>query len=167
MTRKTRIFWPLFLVFVTTDCASKDMALERLTPHHPVAVFDSVVRFTLVQNPDAAFSTDLGRYFGRFERPALILLMLGVVALLGRLYRQTSPRARLAAVGLALALGGAFGNIIDRFRYSAGVVDFIDVGIGSTRYWICNLADVWIFLGAIILGLTMLRADRPEAPEAG
>jgi signal peptidase II len=167
MTRKTRIFWPLFLVFVTTDCASKDMALEHLAPHRPVAIFDSVVRFTLVQNPNAAFSTDLGRYFGRFERPALILMMLGVVALLVHLYRRTPPRARLAAVGFALAFGGAFGNIIDRFRYSAGVVDFIDVGIGSTRYWICNLADAWIFLGAVILGLAMLRADRAETSEAG
>jgi signal peptidase II len=164
MTRKAKIFWPLLLVFVTTDCASKDMALEHLEPRQPLAIFDSVLRFTLVQNPDAAFGTDLGPWLGRFEKPALILMMLAVVAFLARLYWQTPSRARLAAVGFALAFGGALGNLIDRFRYQEGVVDFIDVGLGANRFWIFNLADTWVFLGAIILGLTVLREHPADPP---
>ena len=165
MTRKARVFWPLLLVLVTTDCATKDMAVEHLTPREPLAIFDSVLRLTLVQNPDAAFGIDLAPFLGRFERPVLILTMLLVLAFLWRLYRQTTPRARLAAAGFALACAGAIGNIIDRVRRPGGVVDFIDVGVGANRFWIFNFADIWVFLGAVLLALTILRENETPAAE--
>ena len=56
---------------------------------------------------------------------------------------------RLAA--LALVCGGAIGNILDRLRYEAGVVDFIDIGIGSHRFWIFNVADSAVSIGAVLL----------------
>lgn len=59
--------------------------------------------------------------------------------------------------------GGAIGNIFDRIRFRAGVVDFIDVGLGNHRFWIFNVADAGITIGALVLAFTLLRAE-PETP---
>ena len=94
--------------------------------------------------------------------------MVGVLLVLVRVYRGTAPRARLAAAALGLACGGAIGNIFDRLRFPLGVVDFIDVGIGSHRFWIFNVADVGINLGALMLMFVLLREEsaRPSSAPA-
>ena len=85
------------------------------------------------------------------------------------MYRTTSAHDRLQATALALVAGGAIGNVMDRFRTPGGtyrgVVDFIDIGYGSWRFWTFNLADVGVTCGAILLGLLLLRRSEP-APSA-
>jgi signal peptidase II len=158
MTRKARYFWPLLLLLFSADCATKDLALEHLGPV-PAPNAESFVRFRLVYNPGTAFGFDPRPYLGSWTRPFLILIMAAVLLVLIRIYRGTAPRARLAAAALGLACGGAMGNIFDRMRFPLGVVDFIDVGIGSHRFWILNVADVGISVGAVILALVLLRED--------
>ena len=158
---KARYFWPLLLVLVLTDCATKDLAIGHLDPTPlPQPVIDPYLRFTLVRNPDTAFGFDLHPYLGSWTRPALILTMIAVLLVLLRIYRDLSPRARLAAAGLGLACGGAIGNMVDRVRFPIGVVDFIDVGIGAHRFFIFNVADVGINIGAGLLALALLREER-------
>jgi signal peptidase II len=70
----------------------------------------------------------------------------------------------MAAAALGLACGGAIGNLIDRIRFPRGVVDFIDVGVGSHRFWIFNVADAGITLGAIVLALMLIREETPAHP---
>ena len=65
----------------------------------------------------------------------------------------------LTCVALGLMLGGAIGNLIDRIRLGH-VIDFIDVGVGTTRWYTSNLADVSIVLGVILLGLATLLDER-------
>ena len=65
----------------------------------------------------------------------------------------------LTCAALGLMLGGAVGNVIDRVRLGH-VVDFIDVGIGATRWYTSNLADVSIVLGVILLGAATLLDER-------
>jgi signal peptidase II len=60
---------------------------------------------------------------------------------------------------LGLAAGGALGNIFDRLRFRAGVVDSIDVGIATHRFWIFNVADAGITVGALLLAFTVLREE--------
>jgi signal peptidase II len=68
--------------------------------------------------------------------------------------RQVEPRETLARTGLALILGGAMGNLID--RASAGyVVDFIDVYWRTYHFWAFNVADSAITVGAGFLILDM------------
>jgi signal peptidase II len=165
MSPKARTFWPLLLALVLTDCATKDLAVERLSPGDiPHPAFDSLVRFTLVYNPGTAFGFDLRPYIGQWARPVLILLMAAVLAILLRVYWRAAPRARMAAAALGLACGGAIGNLIDRIRFPRGVVDFIDVGVGAHRFWIFNVADAGVTIGAIVLALMLIREGAPPHP---
>jgi signal peptidase II len=76
------------------------------------------------------------------------------------MYRQTTPGDRWLAIGLGLVAGGAIGNLLDRIRSERGVVDFIDIGVGSHRFWIFNVADMGVVIGAGLLAFLLWRRDR-------
>jgi signal peptidase II len=67
-------------------------------------------------------------------------------------------------VALGLLLGGAIGNLIDRIRLGH-VIDFIDVGVGTTRWYTSNLSVVALVLGVILLGVAMLREEVRRRPK--
>lgn len=161
--RKARIFWPLLLVLLLADCGSKRIAEDQLTLHSPREVVGDVVRFTLAYNPGAAFGMNVG------DASRVVFTVLGILALgaIGYIYRTTPPGRPFQVAALGLITGGAIGNLVDRIRSPAGVVDFIDVGLGSTRFWTFNVADAGITIGAILLMLTFLREPDPPpaAPE--
>ena len=154
-----RLFWTAALVVVLADFVSKRLA-ERLLfpPHVPHQVIGDVVRFTLAYNPGAAFSMSLGPYsryiFGAFALIALVVLW--------RLYRESQSGERTKVFALGLAWGGAAGNLLDRIRSPLGVVDFIDIGIGTTRFWTFNVADSGVTVGAVLLGWVLLQEDREQ-----
>jgi signal peptidase II len=158
MMRKARLFWPLLLALVLADCGSKRVAEETLILHTPREVVGDVVRFTLAYNKGAAF----GMHVGDASRVVLITLTVVALVVLGTMYRSTPPDRRIEITALALVTGGAVGNLLDRLRPTGMVVDFIDVGIGATRFWTFNLADAGITVGAILLALSFLR--NPAAP---
>lgn len=167
-TPKARRFWPLFLLVLLTDCATKRAAEAHLVPAHvPHEFLGELVRFTLAYNPGAAMSLSLGAH----SRVGFSLLALAALAILAHVYHRTSAGDRLAAAGLALIASGALGNLIDRLRSPRGVVDFIDVGLGDLRFWTFNVADMGITLGAIALALTMKEVEdsrrQSKAVEAG
>jgi signal peptidase II len=62
-------------------------------------------------------------------------------------------------VGIGLLIGGAIGNLIDRVAFGY-VLDFIDVGVGSLRFWTFNIADAGISLGIVILLVDTLWRSR-------
>jgi signal peptidase II len=74
--------------------------------------------------------------------------------------RACRKRDRLLVFALGLTTGGAVGNLLDRVRSPRGVVDFIDLGFGDARFWIFNLADAGISVGAILLGFALWRRLR-------
>ncbi|MDB4907501.1 MAG: lspA [Gemmatimonadetes bacterium] len=151
-----RVFWSAAALIVALDLWSKWLAVSRLTLHIPRAVMGEWVRFTLAYNPGAAFSMSLGPWsrvvFGAFASIALVVLW--------RLERGTGPGEGMKALALGLAWGGAAGNLIDRFKSPQGVVDFIDVGTTSWRFWTFNVADSAVTVGAVLLGLVLLEEDR-------
>jgi signal peptidase II len=61
---------------------------------------------------------------------------------------------------LGLAWGGAAGNLIDRIRERLGVVDFIDIGVGTVRFWTFNVADSAVTIGALLLAWVLWHEDR-------
>ena len=162
MTRKSRYFWPMLLVLFTADCTTKDLIVNHLDPAPSTrSVLDSYVRLTLVHNPGTAFGLDVRPYLGAWSRPILTLGMVAVLIILLGLYRNAAPQARLVAIALGLACGGAMGNILDRIRFPLGVVDFIDVGVGPRRFWTFNVADAGITIGAFILAAVLMREPHP------
>ncbi|MFO7894630.1 MAG: signal peptidase II [Longimicrobiales bacterium] len=156
--KKTHLFWPLLLGLLLADCGTKRIAEDSLQLHRPTEVLGDVVRFTLAYNPGAAFGIDVG------PASRIVFITLTIVALVALLamYRSTPPDHRIQLTALALISGGALGNLIDRVRGPAGVVDFIDVGVGATRFWTFNVADAGITIGAILLALSLWAEPEPE-----
>jgi signal peptidase II len=144
------------------DIVTKLLAQLLLPQHVPQRVIGDVVRFTLVYNYGAAFSMSLGassRYiFGAFALIALVILW--------RLYRQSKPGERARVLALGLAVGGATGNLIDRVRESRGVVDFIDIGVGTVRFWTFNVADSAVTIGALLLAWVLWSEERTSSARA-
>lgn len=152
MRSKARWFWPFVLALLVTDCATKRVVEHRLAVGEPHSLVGQVVRFTLSYNTNAAMGFQLG---GDSRRLVLSLLTIAALIVLGLLYHRTRPADRLRVIGVALVAGGALGNLLDRLRSSAGVVDFIDVGISRVRFWTFNVADVGITAGALVLMLAL------------
>ena len=87
----------------------------------------------------------------------VLLIALAVLAMRGRW-------PRLALLGVALFVAGGASNLLDRIIYGM-VIDFMNVGIGSLRTGVFNVADMAIMLGAGILVLEGYRSDRHAPPK--
>lgn len=154
---KGQAFWPTFLSVFLLDFVTKRLAERNLMPMYtPHEVFGDVVRMTLAFNKDAAMGLSLGDY----SRVGFTLIAAIVLVVLGVFYRRTPSQAWVAALGLALVAAGALGNLSDRVLFSHGVVDFIDIGIGSARFYTFNVADAAISCGAVVLGILSLKDHR-------
>ena len=132
-------------VIIALDQVSKQFVVNTLDLHAPVDVVGSIVRLTYIHNPGAAFGLKIGS--------AGIHLIVSLVALgvLIWLFRGLPSEARLLRTAFSMVVGGALGNIIDRVRLDAGVIDFIDVGIGEWRWPVFNVADSFVTVGIILL----------------
>lgn len=101
-----------------------------------------------------------------------MVLTIGALFILGRLYRATRDGDLLRTLAISLVCGGAIGNLIDRIRSAHGVVDFIDVGIGDARWPTFNVADMAVSVGAFLLAWVLWGEEnaagpRPAAPSDG
>ena len=159
-SHRARVFWPLFTGWVVADVITKRMVEARLTPHVEHRIIGDWVRFTLTYNTGAAMNISLGGA-SRVVFTALALGMLGVIFMM---YRHAGAGETIQPVALALIAGGALGNLIDRVRSVKGVVDFIDVGIGDSRFWTFNVADAGVSLRGDIAraGIVVERRHRDE-----
>jgi signal peptidase II len=142
--RRLRLLLAVAAVVLTLDIVTKVLAVKLLTPGQPVPIIGDTVTWTLVRNSGAAFSMATGYTW------MLTLIATGVVVgifWMGR--RLVSP---WWAIGLGMILGGAMGNLVDRFFRSPGplrghVVDFLSIG-----WWpVFNVADPSVVGGAILL----------------
>lgn len=155
------LFWPVVGLVVAVDFCTKAVAVSRLMPHlMPHDVYGSWVRFTLVHNPGAAFGLNVGGH----SREVFMLLTIVALVILGRLYVSTRPGDIIRTASLALVCGGAMGNLIDRMRSAAGVVDFIDIGFGDARWPTFNIADMAVSLGAFLLAWVLWGEDSQPDP---
>ncbi len=149
------------LVIILADQLSKWAAIEILSPQPGgrIVVIERFFAFTLVYNPGAAFGI-LPRYNHLF----IILSILTVAALLV-FFRSFFAAARLSRIAAGLILGGAIGNLIDRFRFQK-VVDFFDFQFGDYHWPAFNIADSAICVGVVLLIAAILfgKAGRGPAP---
>ncbi len=107
-------------------------------------------------------SENRGGLFGLFQgsAPILALLSLGVViALLVVHEREGKRRPSVLTIAIGLLIGGALGNLFDRITMGF-VLDFIDLGVGTLRFWTFNVADMGISFGILIMLLAALRSPR-------
>jgi signal peptidase II len=144
------------LTLAGADLFTKDLVRDRLGVHEQVPVIGEFVRLTHIYNPGAAFGLSIGAYSRPFF---LALTLLALVALIVILLR-TPASNRAGVLSITAILGGALGNLFNRLWIERGVVDWIDVGVGATRWPAFNLADSAVTLGAIGLALSFWTEDR-------
>jgi signal peptidase II len=126
-----------------------------LPPYQAVAVAP-FVNLTLMYNEGAAFSFLAGA--GGWQRWAFAGFALAMTVLLGAWLLRLKPHERLSATAIALIIGGAVGNLIDRVL-TGRVVDFIDVYYGAWHWPAFNVADSAITVGVALLLIASLRSD--------
>ncbi len=154
------IFWPVLAFVAVMDVVTKAIAVRTLVPQRvPHEVLGEYVRFTLVYNPGAAF----GLHVGPLSRWIFTALTLVALVILGRLYVATQRGDTPRVLALALVCAGAIGNLLDRLRSDLGVVDFLDVGFGDSRWPTFNVADMAVSIGAMLLAWVLWQEDRALA----
>jgi signal peptidase II len=146
---------------VIFDQITKAIVRERLPLGESRTLIPDLLDLTHVQNTGAAFgllnATD-------FAYKPVVMIAIAAIALvaIAAYATQLGFHERLARFGLALILGGAFGNLIDRAVWGH-VVDFVDVYWGATHFWAFNVADAAITCGAILVLLDMIGLGRRHA----
>ncbi len=145
-TSPLRWLWISVLV-VILDQVTKQTAEHLLPLRNPVEVFPWF-EWYLTHNPGAAFSFLAGA--GGWQRWFFTVVALIISAVIVYWIKTLSNSDRITAISLALILGGAIGNVIDRILFGH-VIDFIQVWLGSYPYPAFNIADSAIFCGAVIL----------------
>lgn len=150
---------------IVADQLTKLWALARFTnetgaPNHDVIdVIGELVRFQLVFNKGAAFSSR-PQDLMPFLPPWLFFLLISVVAavVLFWFYKSVDKRDYLSRLGIVMIFGGAIGNFIDRMRLQM-VVDFIDCDFPDfimTRFPTFNVADSFVTVGVALVILSPL-----------
>lgn len=154
----------LALAVLVVDQWTKHLAETSLAGRPPYVVIPGFLDLIHVENTGVAF----GLFASGGSRAGVVALtLLGLVALALVLYYfwRTPETNRLVLVSLALILGGAVGNLLDRVM-SGSVTDFIDVYVGEYHWPTFNAADSAITIGIVLLALDAFWVQR-QAREAG
>ena len=121
-------------------------------------ILGGLVPLTLAFNRGAAFGISIGNDPRWFFIPVTVAALV----LLAYLMVKTNPSDRFRLLALSLVSSGALGNLIDRVRWSRGVVDFIGpINLGFMDWPIFNVADMAISCGAVALALSFWTEEDP------
>lgn len=153
-TRLRRLELWVPLLVVALDQLTKWLVRVRVPLHDSVEVIPNLLDITHVRNTGAAFGFLNGV---DFPGKTLVIAVVAVVALVGvALYSGTlSNQQLLPRLGMALIIGGAAGNLIDRI-FIGSVVDFVDAYWGTFHFWAFNVADSAITVGVALMILDMI-----------
>ena len=148
-------------VVVVVDQVTKAIVRMVLPVGESRRVIPELLDLTHVHNTGAAFGL---LNAADFPYKPFVMISIAAIALvaIAAYATQLGFHERMARFGLALILGGAFGNLIDR-AIAGYVVDFVDVYWGSTHFWAFNVADSAITIGAILVLLDMIGIGRRHA----
>ena len=141
------------------DIWTKQWATRTLAGTPPLPIIGELVRFTYVRNSGVAFGLGAGLPF-----PYYVFSIAAVLAILV-LFVRGNVHGWGRRLALALILGGALGNLVDRLTTGL-VVDFIDVGWGRWHWPVFNVADSAVSVGVVMFALSWPRRDHAPA-EAG
>lgn len=166
MAGASRSGWVLALLAATVlvvDQASK-FAVEKFTaPGSFQVVIPGVLNLVHTSNPGVAFGLFADSQ-APWRAPLLILFSVMVIGLIIWMLWTHRAGGPLGSYGLALILGGAAGNVVDRvFHHS--VTDFIDFHLGTYHWYTFNVADTAIVIGAALVIFELLRDGRRVGQE--
>ena len=143
------LYWSLIIAIIAIDQWSKQLAISKLLPVRSLELIPGVFHLTFTRNTGAAFSL--------LKDKQLILILftsLVILFMIGLLYRQIKQgSSALLLLSLAMIIGGAVGNLIDRMRFNY-VVDFFDFTL--INFAVFNVADIFITIGTAALMLYVI-----------
>ena len=152
--RRSGLLWPLTVGIIGLDQLTKALIVATLPLYESWTIIPGLLDLIHVRNEGVAFgilnANDL-------PYKAAVTTFLALLALVGIAWyaRQVRHDERVARFGLALILGGALGNLVDRVRLGY-VVDFVDVYWNQWHFWAFNVADAAISIGAILVFAELL-----------
>ncbi|HPD60473.1 MAG TPA: signal peptidase II [Thermodesulfobacteriota bacterium] len=150
---KTKLLFLLgvSLAVIILDQISKSWIEHNVSLYQSIQVIPNFFHITHIKNTGGAFGI-LSEFTGRYFKTFFILFTLLAIGVVGFFYCKLKPNQKAPALGIALIIGGAIGNLIDRIRLG-GVIDFIDVHYYSLHWPAFNVADSAITIGAVLLGV--------------
>lgn len=162
---KKSLFYPLLILLTAAlDILTKFLIVDKLQPGAPINILGDVLKFHLVYNKGLVFGTSVGS-----TPPIVIVLIKSIlIAFVFYIYLQIPRNFKkkghtFTQVALLFIFSGFIGNAFDRL-YHGAVVDFIDIGIGHVRWYIFNLADVYVVTGGLmmLLALYLYGNEKPK-----
>ena len=156
MQKKWKIFVFGVLAVIVCDQISKLIVAHLMYRGQTIPIIPSFFNITYVKNPNAAFGIPIG--------PPIIMMVLTSIAtaLLIFYFTKLKEKGSLLLVGLALIIGGAIGNLIDRFRMQQ-VIDFIELGVRQFKWPVFNIADSCVTIGIIAILWSWVFGEKNEA----
>ena len=136
----------LIILLVVLDLFSKDYAANNFLFAQSYSTFIPFIDFLLIYNSGIAF----GIFDGYGNLASNLLLVITIFILIYLIRLLVKEKVQIAKFALSLITAGALGNIIDRF-IDGKVTDFLHLEFGSLSFFIFNLADAFITLGAILI----------------
>jgi signal peptidase II len=155
----------LTAAIVLLDQGTKALVVRFLGLHEYVPIVDGLLSLSHVRNRGAAFGL-LADWDVPYQSVVLAVLSLCALAAIAYYFLRLPATARLPRLALALVLGGAVGNLIDRARLGY-VVDFVHVYWRRYQWPDFNVADSAITVGVALLVLDILRAPDASPARAG
>ena len=159
MKRSLTLLLSIAGAVLALDIWTKRWADATLAYRPPVNVLGEFVRLTYTRNSGVAFGLGAGVRFPYY----LFSIVATLIILYMFLRRHVDSAAR--QVALALILGGALGNLVDRVR-SGEVVDFIEVGWARWHWPVFNVADSAVTIGVLLFALTWRQPDHERLPNS-
>jgi len=137
------------ILVLLADQGTKILVEKRMELGQSIPVVGNFLRLTFIRNAGGAFGIFLGGGW--------LYLVASIVAIFLIFYylRRMSATGVWPRISLAMILGGALGNLVDRLRYGT-VTDFLDFGIGRLRWPVFNLADAAVTVGIVVFLLSLL-----------
>ena len=153
---KKSLLYPLFvLITASIDILTKFLVLDKLQPGVPVDIIGKVLKFHLIFNKGLVFGMSAG------STPPIVIVLAKfiVIAFVFYIYLKIPQNFikkghTFTQIALLFIISGFIGNAFDRL-YHGAVVDFIDIGIGNVRWYIFNLADVYVVTGGLMMFLAL------------
>ncbi len=152
------------ILILGLDQVTKRLVVASIDLYDAIVVIPGFLNLVHVQNTGAAFGF-LDAASIENKQHLMTGIALIALAAIGAYAWRVGPRETLARVGLALIMGGALGNLIDRAS-TGHVVDFVDVYWRTYHFWAFNVADSAITAGAGLLILDMFVASGTDVSTA-
>ena len=160
-SEKPTVFMPLsiMLLVVVLDQLSKWRVITTFMLYESREVVPGFFNLTYLRNTGAAFGFLAGNH-GMWRQALFVGIAVVALVFMFSAFFYLRGQGRIFVCGLGLIGGGAVGNLIDRIFYGGLVVDFIDLGVGSHRFYTFNVADMGVTIGGVILFLCLLLDGR-------